>query len=234
MNRWPMSLIGLLAIGVCLSQVVWATPKGFAAVVTTQEAGVDLIFRQDSFGSSPIDIRFGEVVTIADSGLLNFDSEADYFSLFDYARDTVGDLNSQLNVFYTDQISWCGGDIPAAVGCGAVNGPVLIVESDFAAGAFGAELIAHEIGHNLNLGHTGGEGLMGPRLNNDTTLTATEVATIFESRFVQTELSGARFIQVTPYLIQASAVPEPGAAGMLVAGLAAGMAWRRRRPYAVN
>ena len=55
------------------------------------------------------------------------------------------------------------------MGCGAVNGPVLIVESDFAAGAFGAELIAHEIGHNLNLGHTGGEGLMGPRLNNDTT-----------------------------------------------------------------
>ncbi|CAD77238.1 MAG TPA: PEP-CTERM sorting domain-containing protein [Rhodopirellula baltica] len=234
MNRWSMLLIGWLAVCFGASQAFWTATEASAAVVTTQEAGVDLIFRQESFGSSPIDIRFGEIVTIADSGLLNFDSEADYFSLFDYARDTVGDLNSHLNVFYTDQISWCGGDIPAAVGCGAVNGPVLIVESDFAAGAFGAELIAHEIGHNLNLGHTGGEGLMGPRLNNDTTLTAGEVETIFESRFVQADLDGSRFIQVTPYLIQASAVPEPGAAGMLVAGLAAGMGWRRRGSRAVK
>lgn len=233
MNCWRL-LIGCWMVCFCSIQAFWNAADASAAVVTTQEAGVDLIFRQDSFGSSPIDIRFGEVVTIADSGLLSFDSEADYFSLFDYARETVGDLNSQLNVFYTDQISWCGGDIPAAVGCGAVDGAVLIVESDFAAGAFGAELIAHEIGHNLNLGHTGGEGLMGPRLNNDTTLTAGEVETIFESRFVQADLDGSRFIQVTPYLIQASSVPEPGSAGMVVIGGAAWMGWRRRRSYAVN
>lgn len=64
---------------------------------------------------------------------------------------------------------------------------------------------------------------MGPRLNNDTTLTTGEVETIFESRFVRTDLDGSRFIQVTPYLIQATAVPEPGAGRMYVASISVEM-----------
>ncbi len=178
-----------------------------AAVVTTQESGVDAIFSQASFGASPIDIRFGSIVTIENSFVIDIDSQADFNLLTDLAPN----LGTAVNLFYVDSINWCG--VPGAniAGCADLPGSILAVNSAVAAHAiYGAELIAHEMGHNLGLDHTAGPGLMGPTLNGQTTLSIDEVAILRSSPLVQMDASGS-FINVTPILVQAAAVPEPSA-----------------------
>lgn len=197
--------VGFSRSAVVLFACLTICDVGLGDVITTNEAQMDAIFSQASFGNNPIDIRFGNVITLVDPDAASIDSSQDFSRLVTLAPSNPFQI---VNLFFVNEINWCGGVFPNAVGCAFKGLGIAAVESSVAAGAFGGELNAHEVGHTLGLDHTAGEGLMGPFLNGDLSLTPTEVSTIFSSGLVQTDASGL-YIQITPILIRASAVPEP-------------------------
>jgi len=219
----------LLAIaGTLMATLLGATPS-LAAIVTTNESELDSIFSQTSFGSSPVDIRFLPTITIVDPNLLDIDNQTDFYNL-------VNQFNSSPvhNAYFVDSIGWCGNPLPNIAGCAAVGGNDFVIDSDFAAGSNGAELIAHELAHNLGLTHdsapTNGN-LLGPTINENTTLTAGQVETILSGSRIQTDVLGNRFVQIQPILVAAIAaisVPEPSTA-LLVASLLGLFACNTRR-----
>lgn len=193
-----------------LTTLFFTASQAQAAFITTNETDLDAIFSQPSFGNMPIDIRIGPASELIFPDLLDITSDAEVSQLFNLH---VGAFNV-VNFYFIDTISACGGSINTGfVGCGETPGNDFVVESSFAAGGFGAELLAHELAHNLGLDHLIGSFLMNPSLNNNTTLTNSEVNTIRNSPLVQTD--GQDFwIDINPVLIVASAsqpqpVPEP-------------------------
>jgi len=133
-------------------------------------------------------------------------------------------------MFFVDTIDYCGTYNTSIVGCGFVGTAGLMVESILAAGSYGAELLAHELGHNLGLSH-GGCGLMLGTLNNNTCLDASEVSTILSSGLVQQDRGGL-YIEINPWLVTAAQVPLPAAGWLLIGGIGALVAARRRRKAA--
>ncbi|MCW8831874.1 MAG: hypothetical protein OQK09_10060 [Colwellia sp.] len=196
-----------------------------AAFITTQEAALDSIFSQTSFGNMPIDIRIGAATELVFPDLLDITTDAEVSTLFGMH---VG-LPTVVNFYFVDTIDACGGFNPAIVGCGELPGNDFVVESTFAAGAFGGELLAHELGHNLGLAHLNGNFLMNPFLNGFTDLSAGEVNIIRNSPLVQTD--GQSFwIDINPVLIVARAtrpVSEPGV--LLLFLLSVGFFWQKKR-----
>lgn len=185
-----------------------------AAIITVNESGLDDIFSQTSFGAIPIDIRIGATSEIIFPSLLDITTDAEVAQLFNLH---VGAFNV-VNFYFIDSISACGGTINVnIVGCGEFPGNDFVVESNFAAGIYGNELLAHELGHNLGLGHTSG-GLMNPSLNNSTTLTSGQVSSLRNSPLVQT--NGQEYwIDINPVLIVAAAstpIPEPSTLVLLL------------------
>ncbi|AZQ84862.1 PEP-CTERM sorting domain-containing protein [Colwellia sp. Arc7-635] len=185
-----------------------------AGFITTNEADLDAIFSQSSFENMPIDIRIGAVSELIFPGFLDITSDAEVNQLFNMhigGRDVV-------NFYFIDSINICGGTVSSSiVGCGEFPGNDFVVESSFAAGSFGGELLAHELGHNLGLNHRVG-GLMNPSLNNDTILSNNEVTTIRNSSLVQTDGQGF-WINISPVLIVSAAsipVPEPSTLALLL------------------
>ena len=192
-----------------ITVAILASSQAKAAFITTNEADLDAIFSQSSFGLMPIDIRIGLASELVLPDLLDITTDAEVNQLFDMH---IGGINV-VNFYFIDTISACGGSISSGiVGCGEYFGNDFVVESSFAAGNSGGELLAHELGHNLGLDHRSG-GLMNPSLNSSTLLNDTEVSNIHRNRLVQTD--GQNFwIDINPVLIVASAsiplpVPEP-------------------------
>lgn len=216
------SLSYAAAIGLALT-----VPSVQAATVTTNEAALDAIYSQATFGNSPIDVRFNATQTLVNANLLNIDTAAKSSTLFGLANAA----GPAIDMFFVDTIDYCGGSFNVnIVGCGFVNAAGLMIESAYAAGSYGAELLAHELGHNLGLSH-GGCGLMGPSLNNNTCLNSAEVATILFSSLVQQDSNG-RYIEINPWLVTAAQVPLPAAGWLLIGGIGALVAARRRRKAA--
>jgi len=209
-----------------LSTYLLITSLTQAAFITTNEAALDSIFSQTNFGNMPIDIRIGAATELVFPSLLDITTDAEITSLFGMH---VG-LASVVNFYFVDTIDACGGVNPAIVGCGELPGNDFVVESTFAAGGFGGELLAHELGHNLGLGHLNGNFLMNPFLNGFIDLTVGEVATIHNSPLVKTD--GQRFwIDINPVLIVARAsrpIPEPSTLLLLLLSL--GFFWQKIIP----
>mgnify|MGYP000729700969 CR=1 FL=1 len=205
-----------------LSASLLITSLAQAALITTNEAALDSIFSQANFGNMPIDIRIGAATEIVFPSLLDITTDAEITSLFGMH---VGGINV-VNFYFVDTVDSCGGFNVSIVGCGELPGNDFVVESTFAAGVFGGELLAHELGHNLGLGHLNGNFLMNPFLNNSTVLTAGEVTTIRASSLVQTD--GQQFwIDINPVLVVAQAsnpIPEPSI--LLLFLLSFGLFWR--------
>lgn len=201
------------------------SPLSQAGFITTQEAALDSIFSQTSFGSMPIDIRIGAATELVFPSLLDITSDAEVSQLFGMH---VG-LSTIVNFYFIDTISACGIFInPLIIGCGESPGNDFVVESSFAAGGSGGELLAHELGHNLGLGHLNGDYLMNPVINNFTEITAAEVTIVRNSPLVQTD--GQLFwIDINPVLIVAEAtnpIPEPS--NLLLFLIAFGLMYQNR------
>jgi len=197
-------------IASALIVVLLGASSSWAAFVTTKEAELDAIYGQASFGSNPVDIRFLPTITHVDASLLNIHEttpgNSNLFALFNLFGPSPIHY-----AYYVDTIDWCGSTNTNIVGCGFQPGNDFVVESSFAAGGSGAELIGHELGHNLNLAHDTlpAGNLMDPSLNGSTTLTPAQVATILARPTIQSDSNGL-FIEIQPILILATAsVLEP-------------------------
>ena len=192
-----------------------------AALITTNELGMDGIFSQTSFGNETVDIRFNAPITVVNPSLLTIDTEAKLLTLLAVASAPT----PTVNMYFVDALDWCGVHNASIVGCATLPGNDVILESATAAGGFGAELNAHELGHTLGLDHSG-SGLMASALNGNTTLSSAQVSTIFASSLIQVDGS-QRFISVTPVLITSTPEPSSLALGSLaIVGL---FFFRRRR-----
>ena len=120
-----------------------------AAFVTTNEAVMDAIFSQASFGNDPIDIRFGPITTFVRPDLLTVNNVSDLGGLF-----TIGpNIATTTNFYFIDSINWCGFTNPNFVGCASIGSKGTVIESIFSSEAKGGPLNAHELGHNLGLSH---------------------------------------------------------------------------------
>ncbi len=134
-------------------------------------------------------------------------------------------MSPGIGLIFVDSIAWCSGYDATIAGCALRGSPGLFVESDFAAGPYGAEMLAHEIAHNLGLLHRTG-GLMDPLLNGDMALNIDEVRTVLASALVGEDGSG-RFIDILP--IRVAPVPLPATAPLLAGGALLIALARRRR-----
>jgi hypothetical protein len=197
--------------------------QAHAALITTNEAILDSIFSQASFGNMPIDIRIGAPTELVFPELLNITTNTEVNTLF---SKHIGGENT-VNFYFIDKISACGSTVhPGIAGCGEYHGNDFVVESYYAASSYGGELLAHELGHNLGLRHLNGSFLMNDSLNRSTEITESEVNTIHNSSLVKT--NGSLFwIDINPVLIVAQAtnvVPEPAILMLFI--LSFGLLWK--------
>jgi hypothetical protein len=222
-----------------------------AGFVTTFEQGMDAIFSQSSFAAfGKIDIRINSAITVAAPALLSLDSNAEFFAL----SALRGSLASNIvSVFFVDAIPFCGDVGSNIIGCGDSSNLIALRSSAAASTSYGANLLAHELGHNLDLSHVNGSNnnLMNPTINNfsfngsvlgaGSLLDLTQVATIFarqsgvgspfNNQIIQSDINGY-YISITPFAVVA-AVPEPQTWLMMGVGLLGILAWvRRPRPPA--
>ena len=178
-----MNSINRMKSGLCVLLLALVAPTyALAASVTTNQAGMTAIYSQASFGANKIDIRFNPTVSVV--GPLNVASAADLTALFALAPDA----SPTVDMFFIDSITDCGG-AGTYDGCAYRPGNTIAIVSTVAAGANGAELNAHELGHNLGLPHSS-PGLM----------TASGY--------------GQKYIRITPILV----TPLPGALPLFLSG----------------
>ena len=210
-NRLVSSLFWVLLF------VVVAPTSTWAASVTTSElsnlkTGMDGIYSQSTFGSNPIQIRFNAIQTV--NGPTSVNSSTDWNTLLGFAG-----APPTVFAFFVDAINWCGSAGNNIVGCAGQPGNALMLDSGFvAANQTGNGFIdfAHELGHNLDLAHVSDTtNLMNATLLGGTTLTATQVSTIYNSPLIQTDSLGKLFISITPIVV----VPLPAAWILLLSAM---------------
>ncbi|MBL8384630.1 MAG: hypothetical protein JNM90_16230 [Burkholderiales bacterium] len=218
-GAWLRILAGALGL---------ATGGAWAGYITTPS--LTDIYGQAAFtagGGKPIAINWLPPGNpIISPALASLDSNLEVNTLLDLFQDVA----PVATVFFVDAINFCGAASPSIIGCADRPGHTLVVQSAFAAGAQGALLIAHELAHNMGLGHvtTPSTGnLMNPVLNSPV-LAAPQVNVLRASALVQTGGDGSLFVNLRPIAV-VSAIPEPGAWLLLSFGvLVVGRASRRR------
>lgn len=184
----------------------------------TREWKLDQIYGQSSFGGTPVDIRYNEIVEIAAPSLTGVTSKTELNQLFSLTDNLYesGTWNRTVSLYFVEALDYCGGYSKSYVGCSQIRGNQMAVERGYANGSYGAELIAHELGHAVGFYHSGeaplylgNDNLMAPRLNGDTTIASSQVDQLFgrgrfarlgQSKLLQQDSDGY-YIEITPYVI---------------------------------
>jgi hypothetical protein len=231
----------------CLAAAGVASTAAHAGYISRPEAALDRIFSQSSFGAQRVDVRFNAGQTLASAALANVDTSGDIGALFSRATSAT-----TVYAFYVDAVNWCGSYATGIIGCGEMPGNAIVIESNWAASpTYGATLIAHEMGHNLGLGHVSSANLMNGMLGSSTALSSTQVSRILTSSLVQWR-NGIRTVSITPIAVTTgatavstaaatsaggatvNAVPEPGAASLALLALGIAAVFSARRPRATR
>jgi hypothetical protein len=217
-----------LAILTAFFVVPFAVGLADAAFVTLKESEMDDIFGQASFGANPIDVRYLPTITHNDPNLLNIDTSSKRIALFNLFSSS-----SVHFAYYVDSVDWCGSFNTGIVGCGDQPGDDYVIESGYASGSNGAELMGHELAHNLALAHHPApvnDNLMdavvgsAPGPPATTTLTVAQANVILGRPSIKTDVSG-KYVEVQPVLI----IPEPTTLVLALGFLSASMLGYKRR-----
>ena len=190
---------------------------------------LDAIYSQSAFGATPIIVKWlSPGAALVRPDLASIDDDIELRTLFAMAPEN----QPVVNAFFVDAVNYCGGRFgPGIVSCGSEPGNILMVASSFAAGANGAIAFGHEVGHNAGLPHFGDDNSSGNLMNirlNSPLLSSAQANLILASNLVQIAADGSRFITIRPIAVLTSAVPEPDAIFLLLAGLLVVAATARR------
>ena len=198
-------------------------------VTSFDQAVLDDIFSQTSFGGYDIDIRFNAPLSVVAPVVADLSSTEEFNGNNDFSLSWLaGELqvpNFTVALFFVDTISFCGGPGSNIIGCGSRPGGLIALQSAAAAGNNGTVLFAHELGHNLGLTHLSVSGnLMHPTITGASALNETQVGSFLDlttgaslSSILRDD-GGQLYISVTPIAVLAAAVPEPQTWAMMLAG----------------
>ena len=212
-------------------------------VTSFDQAVLDDIFSQTSFGGYDIDIRFNAPLSVVAPVVADLSSTEEFNGNNDFSLSWLaGELqvpNFTVALFFVDTISFCGGPGSNIIVCGSRPGGLIALQSAAAAGNNGTVLFAHELGHNLGLTHLSVSGnLMHPTITGASALNETQVGSFLDlttgaslSSILRDD-GGQLYISVTPIAVLAAAVPEPQTWAMMLAGLLGMAGWARRRQRA--
>lgn len=224
-EKSPVAVSALVRLSIALA-ILLAPAIAKAGAITIDEAGVNEIFSQASFGDMPVSVRFNAPETIVAPQYLVINTLADLQGLYNLVPNPFPTIAA----FFVDTIRACdqvdvsqdGSDY----GCAQLPGNFQVLNSAKAV-EFPAKLMAHKLGHNFGLEHTS-LGLMTSHLEfGGTELFEDQVEQILESPLVQIDANGQRFIQVQPIAIVGT--PEPSTLLLLGSGLGAMLTIAKKR-----
>jgi hypothetical protein len=216
---------GLVCLSVAFT-ILLLPAIAHAGYVTIDQAAVNAIFSQESFGDTPVSIRFNAPETIVAPQYLVINTLQDLQGLYSLVPNPFPTIAA----FFVDTIWACGNaDVlssGAYYGCANLPGNFQVIDSS-AAVTYPSKLISHELGHNLGLEHAS-LGLMTAGLGFGTEeLFEDQVAQILESPLVQTDANGQRYVTVQPIAIVGT--PEPSTLLLLGSGLGAMLSIGRKK-----
>lgn len=239
---WRM-VSGVMRKLAAVALLAGASAASAGYVTSFDQAVLDDIFSQTSFGGYDIDIRFNAPLSVVAPVVADLSSTEEFNGNNNFSLSWLaGELqvpNFTVALFFVDTISFCGGPGSNIIGCGSRPGGLIALQSAAAAGSNGTVLFAHELGHNLGLTHLSVSGnLMHPTITGASALSETQVGSFLDlttgaslSSILRDD-GGQLYISVTPIAVLAAAVPEPQTWAMMLAGLLGVAGWARRRQRA--